>query len=98
VKVGTQAKYSDKRRLRVLETLWLAWPAADNATVSQRYVTSGRFQTQEKSQGETTAGWHDLVDLAMCAALSIFNRISFDRKEVEKRLAPASCPELAVAE
>jgi len=26
----------------------------------------------------------------MCAALSIFSRISFDKKEVEKRLAPVA--------
>ena len=60
------------------------------ATALGRQVTSSRFQTHKRRRGKTTGGWHDLANLAMCAALSIFSRISFDRKEVEKRLAPVA--------
>ena len=60
------------------------------ATAPRRRATWSRFQTRWRGAGKTIGGRHDLADLAMCAALSIVNRISFDRDEVEKRLAPVA--------
>jgi hypothetical protein len=73
------------------KSLRIPWPVAGRLTVSQQgHARSSKFPAHKRRPKTTTGIRQDLADLAMCAALSISSRISFDRKEVEKRPAPVA--------
>lgn len=89
VKVGNGAKAS-KGDCAAWESLGFLGQLQADSTASHDDLRSSRFAARRIRRKDTTGGRHNLADLAMCAALSIFSRISFDRKEVEKRLAPVA--------